>query len=900
MKVKKLPDSYHQRVLGYPSTPISPKQQRAMLATWEAMKLTEATDGNEVSEIPMPSWFGNYQSHLEEAVARYGSEYIKLAKRFAGMETPELPPDPPYVPGWIRCPLDGDRWLPSEAPTDPVMVLDFETVRVKDDASHEEEACNESESDEDLPVQNGNWRPVCMVMLSEASWYVWTADIHQELPRTVDLPRDQRLLIGHNVQYDRAWLTPEYLMEPSGSRFLDTMAMWIATRGMCNQQRPVFKITEKGMRPAWADQTSTNGLDAVHRFYFPNEVLDKGVRSLLVGEGLSWVKGNMRSLIAYCLRDVLATFRVYKSLYPEFRRVQPSDVSLTAQLLLGSAWLPLSSDRYPSYFDKAETEFTRAYLEIQHHIQNRFLEIWQHFRTHGLPQILEALDTKGLSKELKDQLIAKVTEGYIETLDVQLQSLDWTPAQGGKNKGLPAWIRNYANLQPDGVLKFKKALRLAHRQVALMLGVQWRGEPIIWSGDGKTGAWTTEAYGRLPHTDKRGKRVTNVFCKGYATHVDTGTLTASTDVGGMLAGALSCINWVSLRKRVDAIKVESPEGFPVTLPQLVVTGTVTRRAADNLWQVASNPKAKRIGTELKSMVEAPKGFKLVGADVDSQEAWIAGALGDSALGVCGSSALGSVTLIGDKATKTDIHNIAASGCDVSRDTAKNYLVYAALYGQGYKGTLDGLLKALPLAPESECEAKATKFLKSFKGDKSQYSGRYIGGLASEAFNAMEAIADSLLQETPVLKAKAPWSLRTKDFKTTRVNRVIQSSGVDFRDMLICLDQLYRDKLGVQGRLLMTIHDEIRNMVRADQTVLAAWSLQLAQLCCRAAFIDALALDCIPAGIAWFSGVDVDTVLRKDPEAPQVTPSQLEPIAPGECWAPKDLVQLLKVSELVTA
>ena len=35
-----------------------------------------------------------------------------------------------------------------------------------------------------------------------------------------------------------------------------------------------------------------------------------------------------------------------------------------------------------------------------------------------------------------------------------------------------------------------------------------------------------------------------------------------------------------------------------------------------------------MGSELKAMVRAPPGYHLVGADVDSQELWIAAILGD--------------------------------------------------------------------------------------------------------------------------------------------------------------------------------------------------------------------------------------------------------------------------------
>lgn len=41
------------------------------------------------------------------------------------------------------------------------------------------------------------------------------------------------------------------------------------------------------------------------------------------------------------------------------------------------------------------------------------------------------------------------------------------------------------------------------------------------------------------------------------------------------------------------------------------------------------PQPDRVGSELKAMVQAPPGYVLVGADVDSQELWIAAVLGDA-------------------------------------------------------------------------------------------------------------------------------------------------------------------------------------------------------------------------------------------------------------------------------
>lgn len=60
---------------------------------------------------------------------------------------------------------------------------------------------------------------------------------------------------------------------------------------------------------------------------------------------------------------------------------------------------------------------------------------------------------------------------------------------------------------------------------------------------------------------------------------------------------------------------------------------------------ASNAYKDRLGSELKSMIQVPPGFSLVGADVDSQELWIASLIGDAQFaGQHGSTAFGWMTL----------------------------------------------------------------------------------------------------------------------------------------------------------------------------------------------------------------------------------------------------------------
>jgi DNA polymerase gamma 1 len=97
---------------------------------------------------------------------------------------------------------------------------------------------------------------------------------------------------------------------------------------------------------------------------------------------------------------------------------------------------------------------------------------------------------------------------------------------------------------------------------------------------------------------------------------------------------------------------------------------------------SANAKANRIGTELKSKIRAPKDYVFVGADVDSQELWIASLLGDSQFGIHGATAIGFMTLQGSKSLKTDMHSVTGSIVGVSRDSAKVFN-YSRIYGNEF-------------------------------------------------------------------------------------------------------------------------------------------------------------------------------------------------------------------------
>lgn len=108
------------------------------------------------------------------------------------------------------------------------------------------------------------------------------------------------------------------------------------------------------------------------------------------------------------------------------------------------------------------------------------------------------------------------------------------------------------------------------------------------------------------------------------------------------------------------------------VPSVVPAGTVTRRATHKLWLTSSNPKEKVVGSDLKSMVQCADGWRLVGADVDSQEQWLAAIFGDSFHDSrrAGATPFANMLLAGNKSEGTDLHSVVGKEVGIKRDQAK--------------------------------------------------------------------------------------------------------------------------------------------------------------------------------------------------------------------------------------
>jgi DNA polymerase gamma 1 len=283
----------------------------------------------------------------------------------------------------------------------------------------------------------------------------------------------------------------------------------------------------------------------------------------------------------------------------------------------------------------------------------------------------------------------------------------------------------------------------------------------------------------------------------------------------------------------------------------------------------------RIGTELKSRVQAPEGWKIVGADFDGQEMQIASIYSDKwEGGHVGCSPFGYNVLSGSKEAGTDPHSALAKVCGVDRDTAK-IVGFAVLYGAGARGVQTYIRRKYPEKSPAEVKNIAFKLLQSKKG--AARNGVYEGGFDSGCFNFMEEIAmRTRVPQLPCLGTKISTAMRPSavgdDFKTGRVNWTIQSSGAEILSIMLTAVHWLAKEYKIPCRFVLSIHDEIWFMTPDRYAEQFAALFQIAHVYTWSLFHYSVDIPDLPLSRAYFSSVAIDDRLRKSPKEKTVTVS----------------------------
>lgn len=931
INVQQLSSKVHSQV--FPGVSTSPPPELVALSR-DHLTRHELLGKNNDSTPPVGFDLPDLQgATLDEHFCKLGMDaaepYLGMAKKLAWANPPPKPRKWVRRSGWTKYNSDGTTEA-VDAPDESMLTFDTEVM----------------------------WKETsfaCMACaVSPTTWYAWlspwllgesTSDRHLIPLGDISKPR---VVVGHNIGYDRARIAEEYNIEQSKNAFIDTMSLHVASNGMCSRQRPSWMKHKKSRElrdkiatseenaelstlldsgaiadeeeELWIGRSAVNSLREVAKFHC-NITIDKARREYFGELDRTGICEKLDELLDYCAADVEITHRVYQKVLPLFMETCPHPVSFAALRFLAAEILPVN-ETWDAYLHNAEA----TYHQLDDAVKER----------------LVALTDKAL--EVKDQ-------PEIFNNDPWLSQLNWSGQEikmvKGKKKGDPP--RPAARQKKPGMPKWYKdlfatssaplSLTVRTRVAPILLKLAWDGYPLVWSD--KYG-WTYKVpmdevfahnqngiqeldmseeenlklrddmenrYYKIPHKDGPLARCANPLAKGYLAYFEKGKLTSEYAYAKeALEMNASCSYWISARDRImsqmvvynneipDAPKLASASGkgrgnkVGFILPQIIPMGTITRRSVENTWLTASNAKKNRVGSELKSMVRAPEGYSFVGADVDSQELWIASLIGDATFQLHGGNAVGFMTLEGTKAAGTDLHSRTAGILGISRNDAKVFN-YGRIYGAGLKFASTLLRQFNPSLTEAQTTKTANDLYQNTKGRKTtrkQLHERpfWRGGTESFVFNKLEDFAEQERPRTPVLGAAITEALQRRyltrgGFMTSRINWAIQSSGVDYLHLLIVsMDYLSR-RYNLDCRLSITVHDEIRYLVRDADKYRAAMALQVANVWTRAMFAQQMGINELPQSCAYFSAVDIDKVLRKEVDMDCVTPSNSTPIPHGE-------------------
>lgn len=858
---------HHYLFPGEPREQLSGIQQALIRRELSQFDMTlpnlELPEGIDLPEMPPMS--GGVVSHIDAiAASKWGPLRDQLLEFLKGGI-----PNPPGVvlrqPRWTRYDSGGASRVAH--PLEPLLVLDTETF-----------------------VKFENY-PVMAAAVSESAWYIWlhpavVSGQPKFVPELIELGYGH-LLIGHNPKFDSAHFQETYHLLPDEPNYwLDTMSMHIATCGMSSKQREAYTRWLAGNAPyatSWATETSRNNLVDVYNHHVrPLQKLsssDKATRDIfVVATSPQEFYERLDELVEYNLKDVRLTYELAQYLVPRYLKSQPSLVTFGAHLGLNRALLPIDPE-----WNQWRQRTEKVYLQTKREL------------AQSLTKLAQDLIARFVGGDLTDEQI----EAH-----PHFSKMDWARAKTGASKGLPAWWRKAKakGITPKSLL------------APYLLEMAWDGHPLFherrygWVFEVSKGyPLSFESEGRylckVPHPKGDKENCGSPLSKSYIAQLENGKLSSSNPKAvGFLKVAKSIAYWTSARKRVLSYRAHPTLDLPGQSiePMLYAHGTASRRCVEALWLTVSRAKPDIIGSELKSRVQAPEGFTLVGADFDAQEMKLAAAYAD-AYGslVYGSSPMSYTQMLGDKSTKTDAHSLLATFLSIDRDIAKG-LNFQMLYLSGIGGCATTIKTNRADLPEEVCGDIAKRALKLRRGTKRAIHKNayiYTGGTDSAAYNFMLALADtgsmpghvSHLRQpgvprTPALKSAMSRAITQQvcgsDYLTSRANWGIQSSGVDLLHLfVVTLDWLF-EYYQVRGRWIWSVHDENWALVTKEDAKLAGWCFQLAHLLAWAYFFRQLGYTDLPWAYQWFSGINVDSHLRKEVRESLVTPSNAANPEPG--------------------
>lgn len=305
------------------------------------------------------------EEHFHTIAHEQCEPYRELIDSFIKQSVPKPPTSWQFKPGWTHYNPNTNRPSAVQWPDDNALVFDVEVCMAEGQA------------------------PTLACALGARGWYSWTSrklcinDAQPRPPQQYSLDdliqidsaesRTPKIIVGHNVSYDRARIRDQYHLHSTATRFLDTMSLHVCVSGVTSYQRAMLKSKSKPLPDEdlpWSTISSLNSLAEVYKLYCGGAELDKEQRNLFVDGRLADVRENFQSLMTYCAGDVGATHNVLRNLYPMFSERFPHPVTLSGMLELGMAYLPINTN-WQRYINESNLSYEDLNIEAKYLLEKR-------------------------------------------------------------------------------------------------------------------------------------------------------------------------------------------------------------------------------------------------------------------------------------------------------------------------------------------------------------------------------------------------------------------------------------------------------------------------------------------------------------------------------------------------
>ncbi|XP_054306340.1 DNA polymerase subunit gamma-1 isoform X2 [Pongo pygmaeus] len=707
-------------------------------------------------------------------------------------------------------------------------------------------------------------------------------------------------------------------------------SLWIAAKQGKHKVQPPTKQVQKSQRKArrgpavsswdWLDISSVNNLAEVHRLYVGGPPLEKEPRELFVKGTMKDIRENFQDLMQYCAQDVWATHEVFQQQLPLFLERCPHPVTLAGMLEMGVSYLPVNQN-WERYLSEAQGTYEELQREMKKSLMDlandacqllsgeRYKEdpwLWdlewdlQEFKQKkakkvkkepatasklpiegagapGDPMDQEDLGPRSEEEEFQQDVMARAC------LQKLKETTELLPKRPQHLPGHPGWYRKLCpRLDDPAWTPGPSLLSLQMRVTPKLMALTWDGFPLHYS---ERHGWGYLVPGR----------------RDNLANLPTGTTLES-------AGVVCPYRAIESLYRKHCLE----QGKQQLIPQeagLAEEFLLTDNSA--IWQTVEELDYLEVEAEAKMenlrapVPGQPLALTARGGPKDTQPSYHHGngPYNDVDIPGCwffklphkdGNSCNVGSPFAKDFLPKMEDGTLQAGPGGASGPRALEINKMISFWRNAHKRIRyrlsdegEWLVRELHL-PVDRTEGgwislQDLRKVQRETARKSQWrkweviaERAWKGGTESEMFNKLESIATSDIPRTPVLgcrisRALEPSAVR-EEFMTSRVNWVVQSSAVDYLHLMLVAMKWLFEEFAIDGRFCISIHDEVRYLVREEDRYRAALALQITNLLTRCMFAYKLGLNDLPQSVAFFSAVDIDRCLRKEVTMDCKTPS----------------------------